>query len=95
MPSSRRRASASHAGTIRGSPYGGDHSTSRVDGPWRGSKKQGGRRSGGVSPAKRAFAEAIAQRPSSSASPTGARSCGCRARSHCSSASVYRATAWS
>ena len=28
---------------MRGSPHGGDHSTSREDGPWRGSKKHGGR----------------------------------------------------
>ena len=51
-----------------------------VDGPWRGSKKHGGaalRRLAAVEP--RAGATLIAQRPSSSAAPTGSRSSGRRA----------------
>ena len=45
---------------MRGSPNGGDHSTSRDDGPWRGSKKHGAVRSGGSRPSRRARAQAIA-----------------------------------
>ena len=55
------------AGTGRAAPSSGDHSTSRVDGPWRGSKKQGARRSGGLRPSRSAWAALMCQRPSSSA----------------------------
>ena len=56
-PRSTACASASHAGTFLDVPPGGVHSTSRVEGPWRGSKKQGARRSGGWWPARIASAE--------------------------------------
>ena len=38
------------AGTGRGGPYGGSQPTSWTEGPWRVSKKQGGRRRGAVAP---------------------------------------------
>ena len=65
-----------------GAPPAGAHSTSREDGPWRGSKKHGARRSGGSRPSRRAMAELIAQRPSSSAMETGSSSCGLEAAFH-------------
>src|SRR3954466_12470161 len=46
-PFCRRTASAWHTGTGRGSPPGGAYSISVTDGPWRGSKKHGGRPPGG------------------------------------------------
>ena len=92
-PRSTRWASASQAGTIRGAPPDGAHSTSREDGPWRGSKKHGGVRSGGSRPASRSLAEVIAKRPSSSAAPTGSKSSGARARSTSVVRAVVGATA--
>ena len=78
---------------MRGSPPSGAHSTSRSEGPWRGSKKHGGRRSGGSRFSSRARADIIAQRPSSSASPTGWRSSGRRAVSYARFARSYALTA--
>ena len=58
-PRSSRTASAWQTGTARGSPPGGAYSTSATDGPWRGSKKHGGRRSGTGRPSSSARAAAI------------------------------------
>ncbi|CAM5501410.1 Protein YceI [Streptomyces griseoloalbus] len=57
-------------------PAGRVHRASATAGPWRGSKKHGGRRSGTGSPARRAVSEASAYRPSSTAwvtAPSGLR----------------------
>ena len=54
-PRSMRWASASQAGTSRGVPPGGAPQTRRgAEGPWRGSKKHGARRSGGRAPGEHA-----------------------------------------
>src|SRR5215211_5522135 len=74
------------AGPDRGGPDGGSQPTSLTDGPWRVSKKQGGRRLGGSRPSNSARAAVKANRPDSRAPLTEARSEGERARSKSSSA---------
>jgi hypothetical protein len=92
-PSWTRWASAAQAGTIRGAPPGGAHSTSSTEGPWRGSKKHGARRSGTGRPSRMALVAAISYRPASRAALTGARSSVRRARSRASDAFWYWLTA--
>ena len=74
------------AGTGRGGPYGGSQPTSWTEGPWRVSKKQGGRRRSGSRRSNMALAAAMEYRPDSIALLTCARSPGDLAWSNACSA---------